>query len=105
MSAAKKAKRKMPASMLACVFQDRIMVRLSEADRVKALEVKGAKPFEPSPGRAMREYIEFPPAVSGDPKALRAWITRGLSYVKTLPSKKPKAKAKAAKRGTSRSSR
>lgn len=88
-------------NMLACVFQDRIMVRLSEADRAKALEIKGAKPFEPSPGRAMREYIDFPPAVSDVPKELRAWIKRGLAYVNTLPAKK----AKVAKKGTSRSSR
>jgi TfoX/Sxy family transcriptional regulator of competence genes len=90
-------------NMLACVFQDRIMVRLSETDREKALAITGAKPFEPSPGRAMREYIDFPRSISGVPKELRTWIKRGLAYVDTLPAKKPKSKA--AKKGTSRSSR
>src|SRR5689334_9169087 len=37
-------------NMLACVFQDRIMVRLSEADRAAAVSIDGARPFEPSPG-------------------------------------------------------
>src|SRR5262249_28214660 len=45
-------------NMLACVFQDRIMVRLSEADRAEAFSAVGGKPFEPSPGRAMKEYVE-----------------------------------------------
>src|SRR5690242_14914335 len=44
-------------NMLACIFQDRIMVRLSEPDRATAYSSAGAKPFEPSPGRAMKEYV------------------------------------------------
>lgn len=74
-------------NMLACVFQDRIMVRLSEGDRTAASSRVGAKPFEPSPGRAMREYVELPRSVADDADALRGWIERGRAYVTTLPKK------------------
>lgn len=79
-------------NMLACVFQDRIMVRLSEADRADAISNVGGKPFEPSPGRAMREYVELPPHVAGDPSQLNAWLQRGRAYVQTLPRKKKRTK-------------
>ena len=79
-------------NMLACVFQDRIMVRLSEADRDAAYAGVGAKPFEPSPGRAMREYVELPRVVANDPVRLQTWIDRGRAYVATLPKKVKKAR-------------
>ena len=79
-------------NMLACVFQDRIMVRLAERDRADALAA-GAKPFEPSPGRAMTQYVDLPPAVTADPPAMRQWIERGHAYGQSLP-KKAKKKSK-----------
>jgi TfoX/Sxy family transcriptional regulator of competence genes len=77
-------------NMLACIFQDRIMVRLSPADREDARATVGAKPFEPSPGRAMKEYVELPAKVVGKASELQAWLERGRRYVETLPPKKPK---------------
>jgi TfoX/Sxy family transcriptional regulator of competence genes len=74
-------------NMLACVFQDRIMVRLSDADRAAAMSEEGAKLFEPSPGRAMREYVELPKRIADDPAALSSWLQRGRNYVQTLPKK------------------
>lgn len=79
-------------NMLACVFQDRIMVRLSEADRVAATSDVGARPFEPSPGRAMKEYVELPARVADDPAALKSWVQRGRTYVQSLPKKAKTAK-------------
>jgi len=84
-------------NMLACVFQDRIMVRLSEGDRANATAKLGAKPFEPSPGRAMKEYVELPREVANDPKKLSRWLDRGVEYVSSLPSKKSKSKKTVAK--------
>jgi TfoX/Sxy family transcriptional regulator of competence genes len=78
-------------NMLACVFQDRIMVRLSERDRADATKKVGAKPFEPSPGRPMREYVELPRELANDPKKLRRWLDRGVAYVGELPAKTSKA--------------
>ena len=77
-------------NMLASIFQDRIMVRLSPVDRVDAIERNGAKPFEPSPGRGMKEYVELPAAIVADAGALSGWLSRGVSYVKTLPKKAKK---------------
>jgi TfoX/Sxy family transcriptional regulator of competence genes len=74
-------------NMLASIFQDRVMVRLSESDRADAMKRAGAKPFEPTPGRGMKEYVDFPAVVTADVQALRAWIERGASYVGTLPKK------------------
>src|ERR1051325_6031683 len=51
-------------NMFACLFQDRMMLRLSEKDRKES----GFPPFEPSPGRAMREYVTLPPEVLGSEK-------------------------------------
>ncbi len=79
--------------MLIGVFQDRIMLRLSEADRAKFLAQPDAKPFEPVPGRPMREYVELPPGVMNSPAALKRWIKRGLAYVETLPPKAKKARS------------
>src|SRR5689334_25315885 len=76
-------------NMLACIFQDRIMVRLSESDRAEAAKI-GGKPFEPSPGRAMKEYVELPPKVVSSPANLREWIDRGRTFVATLPKKTKK---------------
>lgn len=75
-------------NMLASVFQDRIMVRLSESDRADAQSTAGARPFEPSPGRAMREYVELPASVVGKKAELRKWLERGRAYVASLPAKK-----------------
>jgi len=78
-------------NMLACVFQDRIMVRMSEADRAEAAKI-GGKPFEPSPGRAMKEYMELPAKVVASPSELAVWIGRGRAFVATLPKKARKKK-------------
>lgn len=77
-------------NMLASIFQDRVMVRLSEPDRADAMKRAGAKPFEPTPGRGMKEYVDFPADVIADPRALRGWLERGIAYVSTLPSKPAK---------------
>jgi TfoX/Sxy family transcriptional regulator of competence genes len=82
-------------NMLACIFQDRIMVRLSPSDRANAIETHGARPFEPSPGRAMNEYIELPASTVANMNELRGWFERGRKYVAALPAKKPKPRKRA----------
>jgi TfoX/Sxy family transcriptional regulator of competence genes len=77
-------------NMLSCIFQDRIMVRLSPSDRELAAK-SGARPFEPSPGRAMREYVELPAKVIGNASDLGSWLERGRQFVATMPVKKRKA--------------
>jgi TfoX/Sxy family transcriptional regulator of competence genes len=82
--------------MLTGVFGDRIMLRLSETDRARFLELPGAKAFEPMPGRPMREYVELPTHTMNSPVQIKRWIERGYEYVGTLPPKAKKGrKAKA----------
>ena len=87
-------------NMFACVFQDRIMLRLGERDRREALALPGAQPFAPMPGRPMKEYVELPPTIAHDPRELGAWFQRARSYVATLPPKKPTKKKVAAKKAS-----
>jgi TfoX/Sxy family transcriptional regulator of competence genes len=73
--------------LTAGLFQDRLMLRLSEQDRAMFLKLPGARPFEPMPGRPMREYAEAPPSVVSDPEALRGWLRRSVAFVETLQPK------------------
>ena len=77
-------------NMMACVFQDRIMLRLSPDDCAAALALPGAKRFEPMPGRPMKEYVELPSSTK--PADFATWVSRALGYVKTLPPKAKKPK-------------
>ncbi len=85
--------------MFVGVFQDRLMLRLADADREKFLKLKGAKPFEPMPGRVMKEYVEVPPEILNSDAKLKPWIERGLAYARGLPPKARKPRrAKPAKK-------
>ncbi len=84
-------------NMLTGLHQDDWMVRLSEPDRA-ALVARGGRPFEPMPGRPMREYVVLPPAVLRDRRALAGWIRRGLDYTAALPAKSAKKKPAARKK-------
>jgi len=83
--------------MLCGVFADRIMLRLSDADRAEFLKLPGARTFEVMPGRPMREYVELPDQVMNSPAEFSRWLARGLAFVEMLPpkeQKKPKPKSK-----------
>ena len=73
--------------LFAGVHQEDVMVRLGAAERTKLLAVAGARPFEPMPGRTMREYVVLPPRLHGEARALRRWIALALEYVVQLPAK------------------
>lgn len=64
------------------------MLRLSERDRAEAIASCGAQLFRPSPGRAMKEYVELSPAMISDDATVRRWFERGSEYVSALPRKK-----------------
>jgi TfoX/Sxy family transcriptional regulator of competence genes len=69
------------------LFADRWMIRLPDDDRNALLELPGAAPFEPAPGRLMRGYATLPPDVVSDNEALDGWLRRAIAYVQTLPAK------------------
>jgi len=69
------------------VFGDSVFVRLSEQDRPAGLRLRGARPFEPMPGRPMREYVVLPPDVAEDRAIAGPWVDRALRYVRGLGPK------------------
>jgi TfoX/Sxy family transcriptional regulator of competence genes len=73
-------------NMFACLFQSRMMLRLSEEDR----RASGARTFEPMPGRPMREYVEVPQEVLRSATLLDAWLRKGHGHASSLPAKTPK---------------
>ena len=92
-------------NMFAGTYQDKVVVRLSAEERTKAARYAKAVPFEPMPGRAMREYMVLPKAVVATAK-LAQWIECAHAYAATLPAKTPRsttprtAKKPTARKGT-----
>lgn len=75
--------------MVTGLHQESWIVRLPEQARRERLDA-GWSIFEPMPGRPMREYVAIPPEVVADPDAVRGWVERGATHVRTLPPKPPK---------------
>jgi TfoX/Sxy family transcriptional regulator of competence genes len=83
-------------NMFMGLHEDRFILRLGPEDRA-ALTKKGGTPFEPMPGRPMKEYLVVPAALVKT-KRVEPWIARSLEFAHTLPPKAAKAK-KAKKAG------
>ena len=75
------------------LHNNRIVLRLSEADRGSFLKLPGASIFEPMPGRPMKEYVSVPEPLLRREAELKHWIERSLAYAAGLPAKKKRAKA------------
>jgi TfoX/Sxy family transcriptional regulator of competence genes len=76
------------------VFGGKLFVRLSEPDRADAKKNSGFVPFEPMPGRAMKEYWVLPPSILKDRAEARRWLRRSLTYAVSLPPKQARSKSK-----------
>ena len=76
------------------VFGESMFVRLSEPDRIEAKAKGEFVPFEPMPGRPMREYWVFPRSMIEDPVEARRWVSRSLKYALSLPPKRAKTGSK-----------
>jgi TfoX/Sxy family transcriptional regulator of competence genes len=72
--------------MFTGLHEDRWVIRLPAEARAE-LAAAGGTPFEPMPGRPMREYLVLPAAVVADPGALAPWLERSLEYTAALPAK------------------
>jgi len=73
-------------NMFMGLFGSDLFVRLEDADRDSVVKAGGG-PFEPMPGRAMREYVVFPAAWLDQPKRVRQWVDRSLTWARELPPK------------------
>jgi TfoX/Sxy family transcriptional regulator of competence genes len=87
-------------NMFAGIFQDSIVLWLPSADRAELLDERGARPFEPMPGRVMREYAVMPKSLLEEPGQLAAWLMRARAHVAKLPAKpgKPARKPRPARK-------
>ncbi|MFL5778264.1 MAG: TfoX/Sxy family protein [Chloroflexota bacterium] len=92
--------------MFSGVFGSDLFVRLDDVGRDE-LRQAGGGPFEPMPGRPMREYAMVPGDWRADPTPARAWVERALAWAAALPPKSsattktsPKAKTTSPKAKT-----
>ena len=74
-------------NMFAGLHEVGMILRLPEEQRREFLRLKGAKQFEPMPGRVMREYVVVPKVLLDSPERLRAWVEKSLAYALSLPVK------------------
>ena len=77
-------------NMCAGLFGDGMFARLAPEDRA-ALPGGGA-PFEPMPGRPMKDYALVPDDVLADDEALAAVLAKAVAFTAALPPKEKKAK-------------
>jgi TfoX/Sxy family transcriptional regulator of competence genes len=85
-------------NMLGGYYQNQMMLRLSEKDKTRFLELPGACHFNPQGNRPMLEYVDVPQDMITSEKDLKRWVDNGFKYVAGLPSKAKKvAKRKPSK--------
>ncbi len=80
--------------MFAGLHQESFVLRLAPADVKAFLEIDGAKPFEPMPGRSMAGYVVVPESMLANSADLKKWLEKSFAYASSLPPKQAKAKAK-----------
>lgn len=79
------------------LFAESLFLRLSEADR-ESFAAEGGRPFEPFPGRVMREYMVFPEGMLAERRALGAWLDRSQAYSTSLPPRRAPARTAPARK-------
>ena len=72
------------------LHQNDFIMRLSDEDRARFNAKFGERPFEPMPGRAMREYVRLPDELLADSCRRASWIDLSLRYAEAIA---PKAKS------------
>ena len=82
-------------NLFAGVWQQTMMLRLSEDERAE-VTAAGGRPFEPMPGRAMKEYVALPPDMMADRAVARLWVRKAAAYAASLPPKEKKPRKKKA---------
>lgn len=73
-------------NMFTGLHQENLMLRLPEKLRGE-LAKRGGAPWEPTPGRRMREYMLLPEALLSDRRALTGWLSKSLAYAASLAPK------------------
>ena len=84
-------------NMFMGLFGRDLFLRLSDDDR-DAVTAAGGGPFEPMPGRPMRDYVLVPGAWLEEAPRLREWAARSLEWAAALPPKEQKPSKRTGKR-------
>jgi hypothetical protein len=75
-------------NMVTGLFADEWWVRVSEPDRDALLELPGAHPFEPMPGRSMGRYVVLPADTTARDTDLDQWLAKAVEFTRSMPPKK-----------------
>ena len=73
-------------NMFTGLHEENLVVRLDADARAELLRVKGARAFEPMPGRVMREYVAVPPASLDSNFSSLLTATRGSRSLRSRPA-------------------
>jgi TfoX/Sxy family transcriptional regulator of competence genes len=79
------------------LHEQRLIVRLPEAQRAALLRTNGAQPFAVM-GRTMREYVAIDNPLARAPRQIGAWMKKALAYAQALPPKTRRAGAETSRR-------
>jgi TfoX/Sxy family transcriptional regulator of competence genes len=80
-------------NMFIGAHEDNLFLRLPAHERERVLSAHDeTAPFEPLPGRVMKEYITIPDTVYGDPEIFSDLLAKSVTYVSSLPPKVRKRK-------------
>jgi TfoX/Sxy family transcriptional regulator of competence genes len=83
-------------NMFAGVFEDRIIFRLDPQELERFVQSGHGKPFEPMPGRIIKEYVASVPEFPHDHELLRSWLEQALAHASRREPKsaarKPRSK-------------
>ncbi|MFI4973039.1 MAG: TfoX/Sxy family protein [Caulobacterales bacterium] len=81
-------------NMFAGVFQDQVFARLGPDERARLEAAHGPLPFEPMPGRPMKDYTRLPDDVLEDEAEVAATLARAFGFSAALPAKMKSGKGK-----------
>jgi TfoX/Sxy family transcriptional regulator of competence genes len=82
-------------NMFIGAHEDNLFLRLPASERERVLSTHDeTAPFEPLPGRIMKEYITIPDSVYGDPEIFSGLLDESVAYVSSLPPKVKKKRKK-----------
>jgi len=83
--------------MFAGIYRNSVFMRLSEPHRIELMSIsEEIRPFEPLPGRVMREYLALRDTQCTQAPFFREWIKKAYTYTLSLypdgqrPAKKRK---------------
>jgi TfoX/Sxy family transcriptional regulator of competence genes len=75
-------------NMTTGLFAEQWWIRVAGTDRDALLALPGTHPFEPMPGRAMKDYLVLPESVVADDAALDRWLVVAVDASRALPAKR-----------------